>query len=172
MQRSVIYTLTLGATLAVSLLPAYANPVAPSSRGARDPRAMCNDVQVGYDVQKNIHEQKNIHAYNQNDVTSTSNSYGWMNSDYNASNSSASGGGGFSIFGVGASGHGSSSSSTVSSHTNSGQGTNSYYHDGSFQTFSDTSSFSDTSTVKTVVGQDCSAVVQSQTSIVHHLLSW
>ncbi|MGB8702708.1 MAG: hypothetical protein WCD18_25110 [Thermosynechococcaceae cyanobacterium] len=174
---------TLSTTLVVSMIPAYAGPVAPSTRGSNDPRAMCNDVGVGNNVQNNIHQQNNVHAYNQNNVTSNSNAYEWMNSSSSSSSHSAGGGGGFSIFGIGASGHGSSSSQSSNSQSASGKGSNSTYHDGSFQTYSDTSSFSDTSSSKVVVGQDCSAVVQwttldkidqrhTQTHIVDNLLGW
>ncbi len=55
MKRHLISALTLSATLLTAVIPVYANPIAPSSRGFHDSRAMCNDVNVGYNVQKNIH---------------------------------------------------------------------------------------------------------------------
>jgi hypothetical protein len=172
MKRQSIYALTLTAALAASVIPAYADPVAPSSRGSHDSRAMCNDVNVGYNVQKNIHQQNDIHGYEQADVTNQTSAYDWMNSSSKSSSSSAGGGGGFSFLGFGASGSGSSSSQNSSSTYNSGSTSDTYYHDGSSKGYSDTSSYSDTSTVSTVVGQDCSAVVQSQTQTINHLLSW
>jgi hypothetical protein len=172
MKRQAIYALTLTATLFASIIPAYADPVAPSSRGAHDARAMCNDVNVGYNVQKNVHQQNNIHAYEQADITNQTNANNWVNSSSTSSSSSAGGGGGFSFFGIGASGSGSSSSETSSNLYNSGSNSETYYHDGSSKGYSDTSSYSDTSTVSTVVGQDCSAVVRSQTQTINHLLSW
>jgi hypothetical protein len=172
MKRQLIYALTLTATLAASVIPAHADPVAPSSRGSHDSRAMCNDVNVGYNVQKNIHQQNDIHAYEQANVTNQTSAYDWMNSSSNSSSSSAGGGGGVSFLGFGVSGSGSTSSQNSSSTYNSGSTSDTYYHDGSSKGYSDTSSYSDTSTVKTVVGQDCSAVVQSQTQTINHLLSW
>jgi hypothetical protein len=171
MKRQLIYAITLSATLAASVIPAHADPIAPSSRGSHDSRAMCNDVNVGYNVQKNIHQQNDIHAYEQANVTNQTSAYDWMNSSSKSSSSSAGGGGGVSFLGFGASGSGSSSSQNSSSTYSSGSTSNTYYHDGSSKGYSDTSSYSDTSTVSTVVGQDCSAVVQSQTQTINHLKS-
>jgi hypothetical protein len=171
-KRQFIYALTLTATLTASVIPAHADPVAPSSRGSHDSRAMCNDVNVGYNVQKNVHQQNDIHGYEQADVTNQTSAYDWMNSSSKSNSSSAGGGGGVSFLGFGASGSSSSSSQNSSSTYNSGRTSDTYYHDGSSKGYSDTSSYSDTSTVSTVVGQDCSAVVQSQTQTINHLLSW
>jgi hypothetical protein len=172
MKRQLIYALTLTATLAASVIPAYGNPVPPSSRSGNSGRAMCNDVYLGQNVQNNIHDHKNIVDKTQNNVGSSSNAWSYMNSSSGYNTSSAGGGGGFSIFGIGASGSGSSSSSSGYYNASSNKGSNSSYYDKSSHYFHDKSTFDDTSTSTAVVGQDCTAVVQSQTAITQQLIGW
>jgi hypothetical protein len=172
MKRQLVYALTLTATLAASIIPAYGNPVPPSSRSGNSGRAMCNDVYLGQNVQNNIHERKNILDKGQNNIGSSSNAFGYMSSASGYKQQSASGGGGFSVFGIGASGHGGSSSGSSYKTANSRYGSSSSYFDRSSRYYHDKSTFDDTSTSTAVVGQDCSEVVRSQTAITQQLISW
>jgi hypothetical protein len=168
MKRQIISSIVLSLTVATAVLPALANPIAPSSRNARDNRAMCNDVNVGYAVDKNIHQQNNIHATKQNDILQASNAYEYLNTSSGYQNTSVSGGVSSWFGGASAAG----STATGFSDSIYGKGSSNVFIDRSRQEYHDTSSFSDTTKIRPVVGQDCSAVVQSQTSIVNHLLSW
>jgi hypothetical protein len=177
MKRQLVYALTLTATFAASVIPAsvipaYGNPVPPSSRSGNSGRAMCNDVYLGQNVQNNVHERKNIVDKTQNNVGSSSNAWSYMNSTSGYKQNSASGGGGFSVFGIGASGHGGSSSSSGYKNASSSNSSSSSYFDKTSHYFHDKSTFDDTSSSTAVVGQDCSAVVQSQTAITQQLIGW
>jgi hypothetical protein len=168
MKRQLMSTLVLSLTLATSVLPALANPIAPSSRNSRDSRAMCNDANVGYAVDKNIHQQSNIHAAKQNDILQASNAYEYLNTSSGYKNTSFNAGASSWFGGASASG----SNSTGYSDSAYGKGSADVFIDRSRQEYHDTSSFSDTSKIHPVVGQDCTAVVQAQTATVNHLLSW
>jgi hypothetical protein len=172
MKRQLIYALTLTATLAASVLPASANPVAPSSRGSNDSRGMCNDVYVGQNTQNNIQQRNDIVQYSQNNNGTSANAWNYMNSSSGYNRQSASGGGGFSFLGIGASGGGGSSSASGFSNYNSNRGSNSSSFNRDYRYGHDKSTFSDTSSSTAVVGQDCTAVVQSRTAITQQLIGW
>jgi hypothetical protein len=170
MKRQLVYALTLTATLAASVIPASANPIAPSSRGSNDSRAMCNDVYVGQNTQNNIQQRNNIVEYSQNNNGTSSNAWNYMNSSSGYRRNSASGGGGFSFLGIGASGGSSSASGFSNYSSNRGSSSSSFNRD--YRYGHDKSTFSDTSSSTAVVGQDCTAVVQSRTAITQQLIGW
>lgn len=168
MKRQVISSIVLTITVATSVLPALANPIAPSSRDARDNRAMCSDVNVGHNIDKDIHQQNNIHATKQNDILQASSAKEYLNTSSGYSNTSASAGvsswfGGGSISG---------STSSGFDNSQSGKSLDSVFMDRSYQDYHDTSTFTDKTKIRAVVGQDCTAVVQSQRNSINQLLSW
>jgi hypothetical protein len=169
MKRQMIAALALTATLVGSVIPVYANPpVPPSSRSGNSGRAMCNDVYV----QNNVHSRNDILNTSQNNIGSSSNAWSYMNGASGYNRQSAGGGGGVSFLGFGASGSGSSSSASGYNNYSSNRGSNSSAFDKSSTYFHDRSRFDDTSSSTAVVGQDCTAVVQSQTAITQQLIGW
>lgn len=172
MKRPLIYAFTLSATLVASVIPAYANPTAPSSRPDSSRRALCNDVYLGQNIQNNVHDHKDIVNKTQNNIGSSSNAWSYMNNNSGYKQQSAGGGGGFSFLGFGASGSGGSASASGFNTSSASKGSNSSYFDKSSTYFHDKSTFDDTSSSTAVVGQDCTAVVQSQTAITQQLISW
>jgi hypothetical protein len=196
MKRTILFSITAAVTLSAGL-PAFANPLAPSSRDADDPRAMCSDVLVGYNQQNrivqqtNIQENKNIHEYDHKDVLDTSNTSKWNNSTYNHSSSKGQGSGKVSVlFGLVSAGGGGGKATTNTSQTgNSGEQTDNYARDLSRAGFIDKSTFSDTSrstdfsSSTVVAGQNCDALVQAEaakqinrdnnrSAAAGHFLSW
>ncbi|MGB7417435.1 MAG: hypothetical protein WA902_24780 [Thermosynechococcaceae cyanobacterium] len=196
MKRTILFSLTTAVALSAGL-PAFANPLAPSSRDADDPRAMCSDVLVGYNQQnnivdqKNIQEKKNINQYDYKNVLDRSSSSKWNNSTYSSSSSKGEGSGKVSVlFGlVSAGGGGGKTTSSTSKTGNAGERASNYHRDLSRSgfsdksTFSDTSRFSDTSSSTVVAGQNCDALVQAEAATqinqdnnsaaaAGHFLSW
>jgi hypothetical protein len=172
MKRQMIYALTLTATLIASAIPAHADPIAPSSRPGSSNRAMCNDVYLGQNIQNNVHERNDILKTSQNDIGRSSNAWNYMNGASGSSRQSAGGGGGFNLLGFGASGSGGSSSASTFNRFNSGSSSNSSSFDRSSTYAHDRSTRDDTSSSMAVVGQDCTAVVQSRTAITQQLMAW